>query len=322
MLKSLLLVYITAIIIIGFIDLFSLIFALMLGGRIGEFSFLWFSYKNVDGKYEWEKQKFYLFPTLSVCGEILEDRRKKFLWNTLVRLCTLVLTIPMAVFLKYQSVNNEDLNCLWIVPACEAFFYFIYLTKGLYSYYGNSTLSVCEKENAEYVTQMKNGVRPRENTVPLNEQVELNIFSSDILRNYVVYQYYKALDSRERAGLTRAIHCMEQSFMALVIGKQDSLQCMECIFYYSFVEPDRRKAEYYYKKKPLGNNDNMDVNDRRVYAYYLYYIQNDSALALQMIDKGLDVADNFQDKGNIEMEKDLLIFLKNTIMSRGEIINS
>lgn len=64
--------------------------------------------------------------------------------------------------------------------------------------------------------------------------------------------------------------------------------------YNSYLEKDLSKVERYKNQAPSMIENNMDLNGRRVYAYYLYGKEADTDKILEVIVEGLAVAQEYQ----------------------------
>ena len=89
--------------------------------------------------------------------------------------------------------------------------------------------------------------------------------------------------------VSQLIHKMEE---ALPQNVPDFLGGIygELIFYYSYLEKDLSKVERYKNQAPSMIENNMDLNGRRVYAYYLYGKEAVTDKILEVIVEGLAVA--------------------------------
>ena len=85
------------------------------------------------------------------------------------------------------------------------------------------------------------------------------------------------------------------------------------VFYYSEIEPDKEKADNYFKTiEPFLTNDE-ESNARRVLAYYYYKLYNDTEKAKNLIEEGLARIDKFDFEADRNLERNLLLKLKNEI---------
>ena len=85
------------------------------------------------------------------------------------------------------------------------------------------------------------------------------------------------------------------------------------VFYYSEIEPDKEKADNYFKTiEPFLTNDE-ESNARRVLAYYYYKLYNDTEKANNLIEEGLSKIDKIAFGADRKIEKNLLLKLKNEI---------
>ena len=88
------------------------------------------------------------------------------------------------------------------------------------------------------------------------------------------------------------------------------------IFYYSEFEIDKEKADIFLKKaKPALSIDN-DPSAKMVLAYYSYRMYEDKANAMSLIEEGLSVVDDNLILAEKNLQKKLLLNLKNEIESK------
>ncbi len=301
-------------------SILSVVIGKLYGGELGSFNFLWFSYRKENNGYVWSRKKFSMLSNATMAGEqFAENPKQKLKWEgTVIGILSLICVIGAIGFFTHGELISPMgfAGSLCVVLAVATLGEWLV---HVYWQFGNSTKAICARETQECLRQIMAGRRPRDITVPLKESIWLSTNSGIEMRHYVLYQYYRALDKRDRQGMRDAIRCIERG-----LRLENPLSFLsgffaECVFYYSFVEKNVTKAEQYYKISPIKPEQDKDLNGRRIYAYYLYYIKEDREAALKAIEEGFAVAADFPGKGHIIMEKELLEFLRNKIWNDREM---
>ena len=143
---------------------------------------------------------------------------------------------------------------------------------------------------------------------------EINFSSKPTFNEYqyILYQYFYALEKGDTERIRQLIYKMEKALPPKATGPLGGVY-NELIFYYSWLEKDPEKAERYKKKAPFSLENDMDLNGRRVYAYYLYGRGADTSKIRNVIEEGLSVASEFLIPGNISMETNLLLHLRDRL---------
>ncbi|MCM1500173.1 MAG: hypothetical protein NC124_17055 [Clostridium sp.] len=292
----------------------ALVVGLLLGGEFGNFRFLWFSWSNVNGAVQLRKEKFSPTAVCSMKGKaITENAKGQALWEGTVLLIVMLAGISSGVWLCRNYARDSFLRQLaWMV------FFFVILNvfeyiQCLFRLFGNSLTARCERANKAALAQLQEGIRPAKLTVSLDEVVELKHNYNFSLKRYVLFQYYRALDLRDQAAMRKSIYNIIHGLPENVTLSSYASFYAECVFYFAFAERNKEKAEYYFKRCPCSIEQDSDANGRRIYAYYLYYVKGDAKKALEVLKEGLAVAEDFDIKGNIPMERELLEFLQDRI---------
>ena len=146
----------------------------------------------------------------------------------------------------------------------------------------------------------------------LAEEVELSGAGLAEKNRYIQFQYFSALEKGDEERVSQLIHKMEEALPQNVPAFLGGI-CGELIFYYSYLEKDLSKAERYKNQAPSMIENDMDLNGRRVYAYYLYGKEADTDKILEVIAEGLAVAQEYPMPGNIPMETKLLQYLRDLL---------
>lgn len=292
----------------------SILSGLLFGGKVGSFSIFWFECQLENGTYKWKRKKFSALPGTTITGEqIMGDNVQRTKLEVTHMVALIAICEACAVYFLIHFKFASPLGFVGILFGVLGVSCIGEMIFTLYHRFGNSVTARCAREVDEYLKQVMQGRRPRDIALLLEKEVKLPSLSGQYKYQYVVFQYYRALDQRDRGEMKRAISSLEE-----ILPKGKPLHFMayyyaECVFYYSFVEINQGKAEHYYKQCPALIEKDMDLNGRRIYAYYLYYIKKEPEAALQAVREGLEVAESFSTKGHIPMEKELLHFLQNRI---------
>lgn len=128
-----------------------------------------------------------------------------------------------------------------------------------------------------------------------------NIFA--VLINLLMY--YKGLDMKDSSLMNSRISLLENRFQNLEKIQKDSI-IYELIFYYCYIIGDKLKATKYFVDIENRLEKDMDINARRILAYYYYSARLDLDKAKYYAEQGLEVADKYPIKGIGIMEKQLL----------------
>lgn len=295
----------------------TILFGLLFGGRIGSFSIFSFVCQYENGAYQWKRKTFSTLPEVTITGErIMEDKVQRSKWEVTQ---TIVLTAICEAFAVYFLMHYKPISPFGFAGILFGIVGIWGMGDTLvkvYHRFGNSAAARLARAEDEYLTQVMQGRRPRDISGYMEERVQPSIFGARY--KYVIFQYYRALDQKNLAEMKRTIYSIE-SVLRKTKGKalyNMAAYYAECVFYYSFVEYIPARAEYYYQHCPALIEKDMDLNGRRIYAYYLYCVKEDPEAALQAVREGLAAVDAFSVKGHIPMEKELLYLLQDRIMNR------
>lgn len=252
-----------------------------------------------------------------------EEQKEKLVKGVLVFLSA-ALCLAAAAWLADRILSEGRylgmaLFSLCMIPIIAVFGYLLQLI----SYMGNSPMARLRRKNKRIITAiLKRGIRPSAFEDELMEDWELNAGSDNALHMYTYLQYFCALDLGD---VERVYHLAHRLGAALPQPKGMILSyfngiCGELVFYYSYVERNPELANYFKSRfvPPYTIEDDMDLNGRRIYAYYLYGNGGEAEEILRVIEEGLAVAGSFSTPGNIPMEVGLLEYLKELVLSDGE----
>lgn len=144
------------------------------------------------------------------------------------------------------------------------------------------------------------GIRPAELEL-VDIQYDENIFATIIN----LTMYHKGLDMNDFSLMNSRMSLVENNIQDLEKIQKDSF-VYELIFYYSYIIGDKLKAAKLFSEVENSLEKDMDINGRRVLAYYYYSAHLDFEKAKYYAEQGLEVADKYPVKGNAIMEEKLL----------------
>lgn len=176
--------------------------------------------------------------------------------------------------------------------------------------------------NTSYIQQLmlldhissyfSHGPRPKdcihEYTFPLNEIHPQFRYMLAYLR------YQSALDAEDFATAKESITIFESRLDCIPLYRKQTFY-YELIYFYSAIEKNEEKAKKYYSMVERELLDDSDINGRRVLAAYEYYINHNKEVAIECLAKAIVVADQFPLKGQLVMEKELILKLQKDCLS-------
>lgn len=286
-------------------------------GKLSFFQFLNFKVTKTKGKLTIRKEKFCFVPVLWIAytQEYLVNRRLRILTQTLNVFLSLTGYIVFCLLVYHVADRDffeSNLMCAIIFTAYSlyAFFHFIF------SETGNSPKMELFKKNRHLQALITGGTPPSRLGDELSEEIELSSKPSLNEYDYILYQYFYSLEKGDTERVRQRIRKIEN---ALPPKAKRSFGCIynELIFYYSWLEKDPEQAEHYKRNSPFLLENDIDLNGRRVYAYYLYGRGADTNKIRCVIEEGLSVADEFPLPGNIPLETNLLLRLRDRLDGQG-----
>lgn len=151
------------------------------------------------------------------------------------------------------------------------------------------------------------GIRPSE--LPYYEvKHEDNVFA--IMIN--LFMYYKGLDSGDKTLMEERIEMIEHKYHMLENIQKDSF-IYELIYYNCCVRDDKLKATKLFSEIESRLEKDMDINARRILAYYNYSAKLDIDIAVSYAKQGLELKDKYPIKGIAIMEEKLIMDLLEAI---------
>lgn len=295
------------------VSLVNILSGKLLGGKLLEYKFYFVRFSVVSGKREIARQKF------SFCPNSVMDYGDKYGMDIKLKqnfLNAIFLSIFAIVF-SFFGYGVTDVTSLGykvfnsfvqfsIVAALITIFlsihYFI-LSKS------NTIKGFVFRNNFLVMDQFRRGVLPKDVEV-LNSDISRTLtLKSESANIYVLWQFYHFLDKGYVQELYKAI--------PLFKSKTKVYNPMSMPYFYDYIfllsiTPDNQahaQAMQLFKSIQTSIIKDMDVNGRRVLAYYQYYVMKDVQGAYITAQQGLDTADKYYISGIGKMEKKLLLDL-------------
>lgn len=292
----------------------------MLSGKIfsvmkfNSFRFLNFKIGESQGKFTLKKDRLCFLPQIKILytPESMADKRRRTVAMSVGSLCGFI-CYGLFCLLVYRLTAGTEFFRMFMLGAIIVFAFGLYqFLIVIFSGMGNSIQAVMHRKNEQILAFIMDGAHPAQLGDWLSEEVELSGAGLAEKYRYIQFQYFCALEKGDEERVSQLIYKMEK---ALPQNVPDSLGgvCSELIFYYSYLEKDPGKAERYKNQAPSMIENDMDLNGRRVYAYYLYGKEADTDKILEVIKEGLAVAQEFPMPGNIPMETKLLQYLRDLL---------
>lgn len=296
----------------GFMNLLAA--KILQSGEFASFRYLNIKILKRQGNLTIKKDKFCFIPQVNVIAA------PDFFMDNRIRIMTLgvgnmsgFICYGMLCMLVYHVAAGTEFFRMYMLGAIIVFsFGILQLISVACSGRGNSPQAVLQRKSQQILALIMEGTHPAQLEDWLSEEVELSGTALAEKYRYVQFQYFCALEKGDEERVSQLIHKMEKALPQNVPTFLGGV-CGELIFYYSYLEKDRKKVERYKNQAPAMIENDMDVNGRRVYAYYLYGKEADTDKIAEVIEEGLAVAQEFSMPGNIPMETKLLQHLRDLI---------
>ncbi len=285
------------------------------GLKLGYFRFLCWRVQKINGTFRVSRDRISLVPVwnMRITEQGMCHKKYRAVYHMAEIFVCLIFSALPCIFIFYLAGGTEFFRMYMLATIICCAFWLFTLLAGACGTRMDSSAGGYAKKWEEILQLLLQGVRPRELEDKLQDDVELSAKCSFNRYQYVLIQYYCALEKGDMERVKGFAHKLENalpernapSFFSGIFG--------EMVFFYSQVERDSEKAEYYLKNSPALVENDIDLNGRRVYAYYLYGTLGEAEKALKTIEEGLAVAQDFAVPGNIPMETELLVSLRETI---------
>lgn len=282
--------------------------------KICSFRFLNFKIEKRHGKLTCNKDRFCFLPVflISYTPKAMTDKKCMTMTQVLGNFSGCI-CCGLLCLLMYHVADTKFFQ-LYTFATILCIVSFLYrLFKSIFSNMRNPSAAMLKRKTAQILALWMGGTPPSQLEEWLSEEIDFSYDPSTEQYTYTLLQYFCALEKADRERIRQLIYKMEK---ALPEKKINFSTCIfgELIFYYSYLEKDPERVERYKKRLPFMIENDMDLNGRRVYAYYLYGKGADTSEILNVIEDGLSVAKDFTSPGNIPMEIDLLLHLKRDLL--------
>lgn len=278
--------------------------------NFSSFRFLNFNIKKRQGKLTLNKDKICIIPhfLIEYTPEAIKNNRRKTVTEALgifsgyiccSLFCLLMHHVADTLFFEMYTLTTS---------ICFASNLFIFLKENIFDM-GNSPKAVMKRKNKSILAFLKEGTPPSQLEDWLSEEIDFSYEPTFEQYMYIQFQYFCALEKSDKERICQLIYKIEKA-LPKKMPKSLGFVYNELIFYYSYLEKDLERAENYKKQAPHMIENDTDLNGRRVYAYYLYGKGANAYKILNVIEEGLSVAEEFPLRGNISMETNLLLRLK------------
>lgn len=296
----------------GFMNLLAV--KILKSGDFASLRYLNIKILKRQGKLMIRKDKFCFIPQVNVIAipDFFMDKRIRLMSLGVGNMSGLICYGMLCMLVYYVAAGTEFFRMYMlgsIIFVCFGIFQLISL---FCLDVGNSPQALLQRKNGQILALIMEGTHPAQLEEWLLEEVELSGVALWEKYRYVQLQYFCALEKGDEERVAQLIDKMEKALPKNVPSFLGGV-CNELIFYYSYLEKNQKKAEKYKDLAPAMIENDMDLNGRRVYAYYLYGKEADDDKILEVIEEGLAVANEFSMPGNIPMETKLLQYLRDLI---------
>ena len=122
-----------------------------------------------------------------------------------------------------------------------------------------------------------------------------------VYKKYLLMLYYHFLDQGDYDSLRKVMDEMEDHVPDKWSRGEVSSLC-EFVFYNVIIQPNEGKAHFYGKTFLAKMEGNEEANTKRVFAYWLYFIEKDKGAALQIAMEAMKAVERYSLTGCRDME--------------------
>ncbi|WMJ22488.1 hypothetical protein RBG61_10885 [Paludicola sp. MB14-C6] len=291
-------------------------------------------YRN--GIFEWRKQDdklklaFYINPRLRCCCYMLpkthqQSYKLRMIWYSGGMIMDCIFLAAIFCFLLFTNFYYHPF--IFFLLATANLVYEVHLAKHILPYTdslkptdGEVILGLIHQDTfAKQILALDNITiqltyekRPRD--IEYDKQLFESSHNGFQYFSYILFVYYKALDSNDTALMQSTITYIEAHIQQITVC-QLPIFYYELVYYYSAIKLDIDKAQYYYQPIKTMLQLDQDINGYRVLGSYEYFIKNNKEKALECIAKSIISTKKFTSKGQLMMEKDLIAKLQRQIVT-------
>lgn len=169
---------------------------------------------------------------------------------------------------------------------------------------GNGAAGIMRREYEKCYAAIKEGKSPGEIGI---QRVEYTGKLTDlpVYKKYLLMQYYHFLDQGDYESLGQVMDELEDHVPDKWSHGDMGILC-EFVFYNVIVCPNDGKAKFYGKQFLEKLEGNEEANVKRVFAYWLFFKDNDKGAALQIAMEAIKAVMSYQLTGCRKMEQRLI----------------
>lgn len=166
---------------------------------------------------------------------------------------------------------------------------------------GNNPGGIIRREYEKCYAAIKEGKAPGELEI---EKVEYTGKMTDlpVYKKYLLMLYYHFLDRGDYARVNQVMDELENYVPDKWSYGEMAILC-EFVFYNVIIAPNEGKAQFYGKQFEAKLEGNEDANCKRVFAYWLFFVDKDKGAALQIAMEAMKQIESYQLTGCREMER-------------------
>lgn len=287
-----------------------LIIGPIIGYKLISFSFLGLEVAKVNEKFQFR------FSNIALVPEINQFIKPNQIWKRIIKEIVVFLVgvgvVVLGVVVWKNMTGEFEKGVALFTTIILGLFYlwdFILIIKLIIQMCGTGFESQLFRDHQEVKTKLLDGVHPKDIVFRCPEPNK-NYFSKVSHYQYNMLNYYKELESDNLEEVSLYISKMI-GILPVFWSVQYTPYYYEVLYYYTALNKDLSKAEFYASIILNVLEKDKDINGRRVYAAYLYYTGKNRKHAMQVAREGLEVVDKFSPKGQAYMERDLIYKLIN-----------
>ncbi len=166
---------------------------------------------------------------------------------------------------------------------------------------GNNATNVMRREYEKSYLAIKAGKQPGEVEI---EKVEYSdkLMDLQVYKKYLLMNYYHYLDLGEYDKVRLVMDEFENYVPDRWPQAELGILC-EFVFYNVIINPNEGKARFYGKQFVPRLDGNEEANSKRVFAYWLLFIEKDKGAALQIAMEAIKAVDSYHLAGCRDMER-------------------
>lgn len=166
---------------------------------------------------------------------------------------------------------------------------------------GNGAASIMRREYERCYAAIKEGKAPAELEI---QQVEYTGKMTDlsVYKKYLLMLYYHFLDSGDYTGVGKVMDELE-NYVPDKWSHADMAILCEFVFYNVIIAPNEGKAQFYGRQFIGRLEGNEEANAKRVFAYWILFVDKDKGAALQIAMEAMKAVENYRLTGCRDMER-------------------